>query len=119
LRAGKYNFTIEQGAQFRRVLTWKDGAGALVNLTGFTARIKIKRRDAGAEIMSLVIQASASVNGILLGGAAGTITLTILAVTTTAMNFTEGKYDLELVDGPASPIACWKGWCPSGPEVTD
>jgi hypothetical protein len=46
-------------------LTWKDGAGNLVDLTGMTARMKIKRRDTGAEIISLVNQATTTVNGIV------------------------------------------------------
>jgi hypothetical protein len=44
--AGRYNLSpIEQGADFDRVLTWKDGAGNLVNLTHFNARMKIKKLD--------------------------------------------------------------------------
>jgi len=113
LRAGKYNFTIEQGAQFRRVLTWKDAAGALVSMTGFTGRMKIKRRDTGDLIISLVNQASDTVTGILIGEAAGTITITNLDATTTTMNFTEGKYDLKLVDGGGIPYRLLEGGCPS------
>ncbi|WP_279631030.1 hypothetical protein [Rathayibacter sp. VKM Ac-2759] len=40
--AGKYNFTIEQGVAFTRVVTWKDASGALVNLTNKTARMQVR-----------------------------------------------------------------------------
>ena len=34
--AGRYDFTIEQGADFDRVLTCKDAAGNLIDFTGLT-----------------------------------------------------------------------------------
>lgn len=119
MRAGKYNFTIEQGAQFRRVLTWKDSAGSLVDLTGMTARMKIKHRDTDEEIISLVDKGVTTADGIVLGGVAGTITITILAATTTAMDFTEGKYDLEIVDTGGVPSRLVEGFVSFSREVTD
>lgn len=44
MSAGTYNFTIEQGATFTKVITWKDGTGAGVNLGGYTITGKIKRK---------------------------------------------------------------------------
>ena len=37
--AGRYDFTIEQGADFDRVLTCKDAAGNLIDFTGLNARL--------------------------------------------------------------------------------
>lgn len=42
--AANYNFTIEQGATFSKVITWKDSSGAGINLTGYTISGKIKRK---------------------------------------------------------------------------
>jgi len=42
--AANYNFTIEQGATFSKVITWKDSAGAGINLTGYTISGKVKRK---------------------------------------------------------------------------
>lgn len=42
--AANYNFTIEQGATFSKVITWKDSAGVGINLTGYTITGKIKRK---------------------------------------------------------------------------
>jgi hypothetical protein len=89
---GTYNFTIQQGATWTRTLTWKID-GVAVNLTGYTARMQL--REAG----TLVIELTTANGRIALGGAAGTITLTITAADTTALNFKTALYDLELVSG--------------------
>ena len=88
--ATRYDITIEQGATFSLVITWRNAAGALVDLTGYTAKMDIRQSVGGT-----LIKALASGSGITLGGAAGTITLTISATDTAAMT-TDGVYDLEL-----------------------
>jgi hypothetical protein len=44
MSAATYNFTIEQGATFSKVVTWKDSSGAGINLTGYSITGKIKRK---------------------------------------------------------------------------
>lgn len=44
MSAATYNFTIEQGATFSKVITWKDSSGAGINLTGYNVTGKIKRK---------------------------------------------------------------------------
>jgi hypothetical protein len=44
MSAATYNFTIEQGATFSKVITWKDSSGAGINLTGYSITGKIKRK---------------------------------------------------------------------------
>lgn len=93
--AGIYDIVADQGATFQRVLTWKDSNGAAVNLTGYSARMQVRRRPSDGEpLVSLTTQ-----NGrITLGGAAGTITLDCPA---SEMDFVDGDwvYDLELESG--------------------
>lgn len=91
--AGRYDFTIEQGSTFRRVITWRDGAGNLVDLTGKTARMKIK------DSRGVVIHSMANTSGIELGGVLGTITLAIPSSISTGLNFDTARYDLEIVTG--------------------
>jgi hypothetical protein len=86
--AGKYNFIIEQGAQVRKVLTFE------TDWTGYSARMKIKTLS-GALVLSLT---SVPVTGDRLVISGNTITIIITTATTTAMNFSQGRYDLELVD---------------------
>lgn len=95
MSAGRYDITIEQGATYAQTFTWTDDAGDPVNLTGYTARMKIKTaKGATANIASLTDAA-----GITLGGAAGTIAVTLTATVTAAYTFKRAVYDLELVNG--------------------
>lgn len=89
--AGSYNFTIEQGATFNLLMTWKID-NVPVNLTGYTARLQARIDvDETETILSLTTGA-----GITLGGAAGTITLDQTATQTAVLPKGEYVYDLEL-----------------------
>jgi len=90
--SAKYDLIIEQGATFARTFTWKDSAGAAVNITGYSARMKIKTAIGGETIATLT-----DVSGLTLGGAAGTIAVLISATATAAYTFKRARYDLELV----------------------
>lgn len=89
--AGSYNFTIEQGATFNLLMTWRID-NVPVNLTGYTARLQARIDvDETDTILSLTTGA-----GITLGGAAGTITLDQSAAQTAVLPAGEYVYDLEL-----------------------
>ena len=89
--AGEYNFTIEQGATFNLLMTWKIDNVA-VNLTGYTARLQARIDvDETETILSLTTGA-----GITLGGAAGTISLDQTATQTALLPKGQYVYDLEL-----------------------
>lgn len=88
-----YDLCIQQGATFTRVITWKQD-GALVNLTGYTARMQLR---ATTEAAQALIELTTANNRITLGGSAGTITLTISATDTAALTAGRAVYDLELV----------------------
>ena len=87
--AGCYDFICEQGATFKPVLTWKDSAGAAINLTGYTARMQVRSQ----ETNDLILDCAAY---IALGGVAGTITFSVPAAITAALAAGKYKYDLEL-----------------------
>lgn len=89
--AGNYNFTIEQGATFNLLMTWRID-NVPVNLTGYTARLQARIDvDETDTILSLTTGA-----GITLGGAAGTISLDQTATQTALLPKGEYVYDLEL-----------------------
>lgn len=70
MAAGALDFTIEQGATFNLLMTWKIN-DVEVNLTGYSARLQARVDVEDTEtILSLTSGA-----GITLGGAAGTISL--------------------------------------------
>jgi hypothetical protein len=114
-KPGTYDFTIYQGATFLRVLTWKDEANALVNLTGYTARMQIRsNKDSADPTVTLTTENG----GIALGGAAGTITLTITATDSAAITESEGVYDLELVSSGGVVTRLLQGAVEINKEVT-
>jgi hypothetical protein len=92
--AGKHDIIIEQGATFRRVITWKDSAGVPINLTGYTAKMQVRERVGSSTV---VLECSTANTRITLGGSAGTITIVAqdeVTVLLTAMP--KAVYDLEL-----------------------
>jgi len=94
--AGNYNITAEQGSTFTRVLTWRDANDALINLTGYTARMQV-RTDYASSATALSLTTA---NGqITLGGALGTITLLVSATDMSAVSAGSYVYDLEMVNG--------------------
>jgi len=95
MAAGLYDIIIEQGVTFQLSLTWKDSTASPVNLTGYSARMQVRETyESEDTLVSLV-----SPTDITLGGALGTILITIPAATTGLLSFVEGVYDLELITG--------------------
>ena len=95
MAATTYDLLIEQGATFSQLVTYKE-SGVAVNLTGYTARLQVRST---LESASTIVELTTANGRIALGGAAGTITLTISATDTAALTAGRGVYDLELVSG--------------------
>ena len=95
MAAATYDIIIEEGADFDTTFTYLDTGGNAVDVTGFTARMKVKEnKDDAGNIISLT-----DVSGITLGGVAGTVQVKMTAAQTDAMSFEWGVYDLEIVSG--------------------
>lgn len=95
MAAAEYNFSIEEGATFSKVITYYNSSGALVDLTSYTAAMmaKVNIDDTTPVINSSGESANLTIT---LGGAAGTITLAMTATQTAALTFRTAHYDLEL-----------------------
>lgn len=111
--SGIYNITIEQGATFSRTLVIRNPDDTLFNLTGYTARMHIRRE---ASSTSTMIELTTTNGRISLGGANGQVTLS-LSATETATIDRHGVYDLELVSG-ATVHRLIRGAVNLIPEVT-
>jgi hypothetical protein len=115
-----YNLTgdaaIEQGATYTKQIVWKDGGGVPMDLTGYSARMQIRKTIGSTKV--LVDLATSPGSGIALGGALGTIVLTISAALTTAITEAVGVYDLELVSGGGVVTRLLEGDVEIKPEVT-
>lgn len=105
--AATYNITADQGSTWNPP-AWihKDSTGALVNLTGYTARMQV-RESYSSEIV--VLELTTENGGITLGGAAGTIAMLATAAQMAALVIPDSGagtppskrfvYDFELVNG--------------------
>tara|TARA_B100001094_G_C18190622_1_gene806924 strand:+ start:1326 stop:1670 length:345 start_codon:yes stop_codon:yes gene_type:complete len=92
MAAGAYDITCEQGATFSRSLTVKDSNGDARNLSGFTARMHVRRTVSSS---STLITLTTENNRITLNSS-GQITLSISAADTAAIT-DGGVYDLEII----------------------
>lgn len=108
MAAGKYSFIIEQGATTDFEIVWKDGNGDKVDLTNYQARMQI-RSGFGSD-STLYASLSSSLDpdgtGLNLSGSNGTnplssgsIGIFISAASSSAFDFSEARYDLEVVSG--------------------
>jgi len=113
---GKYNLYIYRGATFRKIITWKDENGVVIDLTGFTARLHM-RETVGSSTPFLPL--TTENGGIILGGASGTITIQATADATSAISASSGVYDLEIVAGDTITVTrLLEGFVTISPEVT-
>jgi hypothetical protein len=120
--AATYNFTIEQGATFSKVITWKDSTGAGINLTGYTISGKIKRKtsDQTALVAFTATLANQTTNP-------GQFTLSLTAAQTGTLPTTTGPtaqkallecvYDIEAAQG-STVYRLLEGVVKISPEAT-
>jgi len=113
--AGTMHITIEQGATFKPVLTWRDQVGGLIDLTGYIARMHIRNEITDTEFL---YEATSANTKIILGDAAGTITFDFPASDTALMSFDEAVYDLELESSGGEVTRLLQGDVYLSPEVT-
>lgn len=113
--ASQYDITIEQGATFLRTVTWRDSLGALINLSGYTARMQVRAKKSSDVVL---VEANTTNGYIVLGGAAGTIAITIPAAITAPLSFVNGVYDLEVVSGGGIVTRLLEGGVELSKEVT-
>lgn len=86
---------IEAGSTFTCELLAADGTGDAIDLTGYTARMMIKRSAADEALLELTTE-----NGrIIITESTGSVMLYLTATETAALDWTRGVYDLELVQG--------------------
>lgn len=114
MAAGTLDFTIEQGATFNLLLTWKINNVA-VNLTGYTARLQAR---IDVEEIETVLSLTTENGGITLGGALGTISLNRTAAQTTLLPAGTYVYDLELIASNATVTRLVQGELLISAEVT-
>lgn len=90
-----YNIRYAKGSTWRFAFTWKekDQAGVITtkNLTGYSARLSIRKRGAADPMVTL----STTGGTIVLGGAAGTVVATLSASASSALTTGDALWSIE------------------------
>jgi len=94
MESTEYPLTIEQGSTFQMQFRWKVD-GTVMNLTGATARMQLRRAPRSAVIFELTNTNSR----ILLGGTQGTVSLELTPEETASIPAGNFVYDIEIVFG--------------------
>ena len=111
MAAGRYSFTIEQGATFQLELQYKDANQTPINLTGYSGRMQI-RPSAASQTVYLTLSSSLNSDGTGLNFSgsnnstsptSGSIGIYIASCTSSMLSFDgPAYYDLELYSGSAT-----------------
>lgn len=98
--AGKVNWTIQKGTTWRRRLLLKNPDGTAMDMTGWTARMKIKPSYTQSALFSFATTPGVDEYPITIDGTAGMVTIGPLpaSITTGIVSKKDHVYDLELVD---------------------
>jgi hypothetical protein len=115
MAAAKYDFEIDQGATFDKSFVWKNSSGVPINLTGYSARMQIRRAVSEDEVLIELTTNNSRINIISLQGV---VRLKISPVDTAAMSWSRGVYDLELVAPDGYVTRLLKGTVTISKEVT-
>lgn len=117
MAAFKLNLKIDQGATFRKLVTWKVGPppGTVVDLTGCAARMHARAKISDADTLLDLTSAN---GGLVMGGTAGTVEIKLTATQTEAITWSSAVYDLEVEFGNGDVRRLLQGSISVSPEVT-
>ena len=110
MSAGTYNFILEQGATFNRILTLKENSGVM-NLTGYSVASKMRStHDSGTVVGTFTCTIS--------NASAGQITMNMTNSTTGAIEEGMYVYDVEITNSAGTVTRIMEGQVTVNPEVT-
>ena len=112
MSAGRYSFTIEQGATLDFELAYKDSSNDPIDLTGYQGRMQL-RPSVGSDTVYITLSSSLEPDGTGLNFqgsdglnpyTSGTIGIFISANSSSQLDFNEAVYDLEIASGSDYPV---------------
>lgn len=112
MSAGRYSFTIEQGATLDFELAYKDSSNDPIDLTGYQGRMQL-RPSVGSDTVYITLSSSLDDDGTGLNFSgsdglnpptSGTIGIFISAASSSQLDFSEAVYDLEIASGSTYPV---------------
>lgn len=109
MAAGRYSFTIEQGATTNFEIQYKDSNSNPIDLSNYSGRLQIRStfaQDNGEIYLTLSSSLNGDGTGLNFSGSNGTtpptsgsIGIYIASCTSSALTFNEAVYDLEIYSG--------------------
>ena len=127
MAAGTYNFTIEQGATFRRTFKYKDSTGTPIDLALQDPRMQIRNTINSSDfIISIEETGATKTDGSIVSNSnftvstvnTGEFSLVIDADTTASMSFDTAVYDIEIKDNLNEVTRLLQGKIKLSKEVT-
>lgn len=115
MAAVQQNILIEQGATFQLELLWKNPDESPINLTGYTARMQVRKKHSDtAKVLDLTTQ-----NGkIAITPLLGKINVNVPSADTEDIAIKTGVYDLEVESAGGIVTRLIEGCVTVTPEVT-
>ena len=110
MSAGTYNFTIEQGTTFSRVLTLQEN-GSAMNLTGYSVASQMRSTHDSSSIV-------ATFSGSVTNASSVQLTLSLTNSQTSAIDEAIYVYDVEITSGAGAVTRILEGNITVTPEVT-
>ena len=110
MSAGTYNFILEQGASFNRILSLKD-KNAVMNLTGYSVASKMRSTHDSSTVVGTLTCTISNASG-------GIITMSMPASTTAAIEEAIYVYDIEITSPSSVVTRLMQGTVTVNPEVT-
>ena len=113
--AAQIDLSIEKGETYRKTFYWKNQNKSAKDLTGYTARMQIRKSNQSASFLQELTTGN---GGITITPAEGKIELLISDTDTSALEGTYAVYDLELIDGGGEVKKFARGSVAMTDEVT-
>jgi uncharacterized cupin superfamily protein len=110
MAAGTYNFILEQGATFNRILTLKENNSAM-NLTNYTVASKMRSTHDSSTV-------AGTFTCTISDATAGEITMQMTNSTTAAIEEGMYVYDMEITNSAGTVTRILEGTITVNPEVT-
>ena len=110
MSAGTYNFILEQGATFNRILTLKEN-NTVMNLTGYSVASLMRSTHDSSTVVGTFTCTVSNATG-------GQITMTMTNSITGAIEEAIYVYDVEITSGAGVVTRIMEGTVTVNPEVT-
>ena len=120
---GVYNMVAKQGETFDRSFVYRDDNGAVINLSGYSAAMKVRKFYPATSLQAAysdaaVVSISSGTGEITLTALTGQVDISIPSATTAAVPPGTYNYDIELTSGGGEVYKIARGFFDVEAEAT-